>query len=165
VTRRSYAVDTDVPVSRSKSHLEDLLAKYGADQFLSGWAPGFAVIGFRLQARQYRIKLPLPDKPKPDAWDVTRKTREYEQTERSRWRALVLVLKAKLVAVDSGISTIEREFLSDAVLPDGVVIWEWLHPQLKEAYASGRMPTLLPGLSSVPELPRGGEIVDAETVD
>ncbi|MFI4881401.1 MAG: hypothetical protein ACIAQU_02325 [Phycisphaerales bacterium JB064] len=46
----------------------------------------------------------------------------WEQACRSKWRALYLVMKAKLVAVDEGISTIEREFLPDVVTEDGTTV-------------------------------------------
>lgn len=47
-----------------------------------------------------------------------------------RWRALLLVTKAKFEAVASGISTVEREFLADLVLPNGRVVQEELAPRL-----------------------------------
>ncbi len=59
---------------------------------------------------------------------------------------LVYVLKAKLEAIDSQISTIEREFLADTVMENGMTVHEWAEPQLREMYLSGRMPPLLPGI-------------------
>lgn len=44
---------------------------------------------------------------------------EYEKATRQRWRALALVIKAKLEAVASGITEFEQEFLAHIVLPDG----------------------------------------------
>ena len=46
----------------------------------------------------------------------------------------------------TGISTIEREFLSNIVLPDGQTVGEWMAPQLETAYTQGNMPALLPML-------------------
>lgn len=40
----------------------------------------------------------------------------------------------------NGISTIEREFMSDMLLPSGQTVGEWLGPQLDER----EMPSLLP---------------------
>ena len=59
-----------------------------------------------------------------------------------------MVIKAKLVAVEAGISTIEREFLADVVLPDGHTVGQWVAPQLDKIYERGEMPALLPGASS-----------------
>ncbi len=59
-------------------------------------------------------------------------------------RTLEDVVKAKLEAVEAGISTLEREFLADIVLPSGQTFGAWAAPQLESAYANGRMPALLP---------------------
>jgi hypothetical protein len=69
----------------------------------------------------------------------------YDQAVRARWRALLLIIKAKLEAIAGGISTLEREFLADVVMPDSQTVGQWLAPQLEAAYQSGRMPPLLPG--------------------
>ena len=63
-------------------------------------------------------------------------------------RALYLIVKAKMEAVEAGISTVEREFLYDIVLPDGRTAGEWLAPQIEAAYNSGDMPALLPMLQN-----------------
>jgi len=65
------------------------------------------------------------------------------QERRRRWRALLLVIKAKLEAVSSGISTLEREFLADVVLPNSKTVSEWLGPQMQALHQSGQMPTAL----------------------
>jgi hypothetical protein len=43
----------------------------------------------------------------------------FEQNRRTRWRAVVLLLKAKLELIQIGISTIEHEFMADMLLPNG----------------------------------------------
>ena len=68
----------------------------------------------------------------------------WEQACRSRWRALYLIIKAKLEAIEAGISTVEREFFYDVVLPDGRTAGEFLAPQIEAAYETGEMPPLLP---------------------
>jgi hypothetical protein len=62
----------------------------------------------------------------------------------ARWRALFLVIKAKLEAIDVGILTIEEAFLADTVLPDRHTVAEVMLPQIEGAYTSGTMPPLLP---------------------
>lgn len=61
-----------------------------------------------------------------------------------RERALYLIVKAKLEAVEAGISTVEREFFYDIVLPDGRTAGEWMAPQIEAAYQTGQMPAMLP---------------------
>jgi hypothetical protein len=58
---------------------------------------------------------------------------------RQRWRAVLLVIKAKLEAVDSGISTLDQEFLSNIVTDSGQTIGEVIVPRLSEATRAGRL--------------------------
>ena len=67
----------------------------------------------------------------------------WEQACRQRWRALLLIIRAKLEAVESGLTTLESEFLANIVVPDGGTVGQWLAPQVEEAYATGRMPPML----------------------
>lgn len=123
-----YAEKTKVPVSRSRDEIERVLSRYGADAFGYGWDAGRAVVSFRAQRRYIRFAMEIP---------------LSAQEERQRWRALVLVIKAKLEAVESGITTFENEFLAHVVLPDNRTVGEWLGPQLDTIYSDGGMPKLL----------------------
>ena len=63
----------------------------------------------------------------------------YDQACRQRWRALLLVIKAKLEAVTAGISTIETEFLANIVLPDNTIcVGEWMLPQIDRGLPNRR---------------------------
>ena len=64
----------------------------------------------------------------------------WEQACRQHWRSLLLIILAKLEAVESGITTLESEFLANIVLPYGGTVGQWLTPQMEEAYAVGRVP-------------------------
>ena len=149
----AYAEKTSVSVAKTKADIEELVQKHGANQFISGYRGDLAVIGFSIADRQIRFILPLPEK-KDYIFTPGRNQRRsddaariaWEQACRSRWRSLYLVIKAKMEAVDAGISTIEREFLSNIVLPDGQSVGDWMAPQLETAYTRGNMPTLLPML-------------------
>ena len=68
----------------------------------------------------------------------------WEQSTRQRWRALLLVIKAKLEAVESEITEFESEFLAHIVMPDGATIAEHTLPMISKAYETGKMPKLLP---------------------
>jgi hypothetical protein len=162
VTR--YAAKTTVPVERSRNEIESTLARYGASQFLYGWDRDGAVIAFVVepepgQKRQVRFHLPLPsrDERRFTHHSRGRRTpesaeREWEQAARQRWRALLLVVKAKLEAVESGIATFEDEFLAYIMLPDGRTVGGWIGPQLEAAYDPDRgiMPSRLPLLQLEP---------------
>lgn len=149
-----YAENTSVASDRSRAEIERTLTRYGADQFMYGWEAGRAVVGFRMEGRQVRFVLPLPDKsdyaqtPTGRSRSTTQQEAEWEQACRQRWRALALVVKAKLEAVESGITDFDSEFLAHILLPSGETTGQWLIPQVVHAYATGEMPGRLLGLPS-----------------
>jgi len=120
-----------VPVEKTRFEIEAMMRKRGADQFFSGGMEDKAALAFRLNGRHLRFMLPLG--PKLTA-----------QQHHSRWRALYLVIKARLQAIDLGIMTIEDAFLGETVLPDKQTVAEYMAPQIEAAYATGQMPKLLP---------------------
>jgi hypothetical protein len=101
------------------------------------------VLGFTMRLdgveRQVRLDVPMPHELECGS------RAKADAATRQRWRALVLVLKAKLEAVASGISTLESEFLAGIVLPNGMTLGQAVLPRLSEAVSSGR---LLPPASS-----------------
>jgi hypothetical protein len=66
-----------------------------------------------------------------------------EQACRQRWRALALAIKAKLEAVEAGITSFEDEFMAHIVLPDGSTFGRWARPQIAKVYEENTMPSLL----------------------
>lgn len=149
-----YAANTTVSADRSRAEIERTLQRYGAEQFLYGWDQEFAVIGFRMEGRYIRFKLAMPDKNDEQFILTPAKRRprapedqlkEWEKACRQRWRALLLLVKAKLEAVESGITTFPAEFLAHTLLPDGKTVGELVEPQVQLAYETGQMaPLLLP---------------------
>jgi len=137
----AYAVNTSVPIDRSQAEIRKILSKYKATGFAFGEQANRAVIMFELAGRRIRFILPLPQPPSQNATQSSIKT--YEQLCRSKWRALVLAIKAKLECVDSGIATLEEEFMAHIVLPNGITVGEAMTPQIEKAYHSGKMPPLL----------------------
>jgi hypothetical protein len=68
-----------------------------------------------------------------------------EAEERRRWRAQLLLVKAKLEMIATGDSTVEREFLADMLMPNGKTVGSQALPALAESYRTGappRMPML-----------------------
>jgi hypothetical protein len=55
------------------------------------------------------------------------------QANRQVWRALLLAIKAKLEVVESGIATVEEEFMPYIVTPDGRCLKDHLVPRLLAA--------------------------------
>jgi hypothetical protein len=56
-----------------------------------------------------------------------------------------LAIKAKLEAVEQGITEFESEFMAHIVMPDGKTVGHHVLPQISAAYSTGKMPKLLPG--------------------
>jgi hypothetical protein len=145
-----YAERTTVSVERSRNEIEQILARYGAQQFMYGWTTEGAIVAFVVsvpsgQHRQVRFELPLPSRDERRFTHHSRGRRtaiaaekEWEQASRQRWRALALVIKAKLEAIASGIATFEDEFLAYTMLPSGETVGSWLAPQMEAAYDPDR---------------------------
>lgn len=154
-----YAAKTEVSSEASRMEIERTLARYGADAFSYGWqGKTQTMISFRANDRYVRFILTLPDSDLPEFTRYKRGHNEHrrepeaarklwEQACRQRWRALALVVKAKLEAVECGISEFEDEFLANIVLPDGQLLGRTIRPQIAASYETGNMPPLLPDYS------------------
>jgi hypothetical protein len=156
----SYAEDTSVSVEKSRAQIEAMIVRAGASKFASMISEGESIIGFALHGKHVKFVLPLPDRNsrrfthrKPGGHHITKEYprspddayKAWEQACRSRWRALGLCIKAKLEAVEAGITTFEAEFLAHFVTPGGSTIGERVIPQLEEMAKSGKLPPLLLG--------------------
>lgn len=151
----TYAAETAVSTEASRAEIERTLRRYGASSFAYGWSADQALVGFEAGGRQVRFTLDMPRRDdRAFTHTPSRGMRRtpaqaeaaWEQGCRQRWRALALVIKAKLEAVEAGITTFEDEFLAHLVLPNGATVSTWLGPQLEAAYDLGRMPAMLPAL-------------------
>lgn len=145
----SYAQATSVSVEKSKMEIERLLTRYGATSFVSGWNESSATILFECHKKRIKFVIPLPRKSEYSKTPEGRMRRDdlvpqaWEQGCRARWRALVLIVKAKLEAVQSGITLFEDEFAMHTIMPDGRTVGEIVHPAIEAAYETGRMPPML----------------------
>lgn len=154
-----FATSTDVPVSRSQAEIHATVTRYGADAYSFGQETTDdgerAIVQFRAQGRLVRFELDLPHRADFAKTETGRERSDgavikaWEQACRQRWRALLLVIKARLEAVDSGINTFDVEFMPFIVLPDGSTVAEHAIPAIQSSYESGAMPrALLPGSTS-----------------
>ena len=122
----TYAVHTNVTEPESIAEVEALLTKYGAAWTDVGLnKAGDAVVKFGASGRSVRMLVAMP----------ASQPRERPR----RWRVLVLLLKAKLEAVNSGLATFEDEFLANIFLPDcGRTVGQVMAPRINDAYLLGR---------------------------
>jgi hypothetical protein len=91
-------------------------------------------ITFKLNERVVRLDVPMPTKHEAGG-----SNEKLERRTRERWRALVLVLKAKLEAVTCGISTLETEFLANMVMRNGMTIGQAMLHRLPDVVETGRL--------------------------
>jgi len=136
---RLYAANTKVPVTQSRAEIERLLARHKCSKY--GTAVDYetlkARVEFRAHDRIVRFELSLPDPQKLRG--------RFDQEDRRVWRALLLVIKAKLEAVDNKIATFEEEFLAHVVMPNNQTVSTIMAPIIADAYTHGRMPRALLG--------------------
>lgn len=148
-----YAEGTTVPVDRSRAEVERILSRYGASSFAYGWQQNRIMIMFEAHQRRVRFDLTMPEEDDQEFWETpagydrsaSAAHKAWEQETRRRWRALALVIKAKLEAIESGLVTFEEEFMAHIVLPNNMTVGQWVGPQLERTYSSGELPALLPG--------------------
>lgn len=147
MTQARYAAETSVAPEKSRAQIEILLRNHGATEYATGWDPTHDRIQFRLRNLIVRFVLPRPDRQAylrdRHGWSRAPKAvdRAVDQADRQRWRALYLVVRAKLEAVEANISTLEQEFLAFVVMPNGLTIGDALVPQL----TGGTVPQLTSG--------------------
>lgn len=144
-----YAKNTSVPVEKSEAEIKATLRRYGADQFVSGWSEAVAYVGFRAGNRHVKFTLPLPARSEFNKTEQGRARRSndaieaaWEQACRQRYRALALAIKAKLEAIESGISSFDDEFLAFFVNRDGRTVGEVMRGQLDRALAGNKVDLL-----------------------
>jgi hypothetical protein len=151
----TYAAATSVSVEKSRAELEELLRRAGAQKRAVGVDEerGQATIFFVLAARQVRLSIALPTietyrfttwRGRQVSCSGDEQRRRWEQACRTRWRAMVLLVRAKLEAVALGLTTIEHEFLADILLFDGRRVGEAAAPQLESQYGQGTSSFMLP---------------------
>jgi hypothetical protein len=125
---RRYAEGTKVSVDSSRGEITGILTKHGVQRM--GWSsdPVQDQLVFELEGGTYRLNMVKPTlteirRDYPNAYDEQAK---IDGEWRRRWRANVLLLKAKLEFIDSGDTTIERELLPYRVLKGGKTVEEML---------------------------------------
>lgn len=127
-----YAKDTKVPVEKSRGDISAILTRYGCVRMAWATEPSGDTLHFELDGRSFRFSIIRPTSesmrtdhaheyayPHNIDWEA-----KAEQEWRRRWRAHVLLLKAKLEFVDGGDTTIVREFMANLLTPDGRTVGE-----------------------------------------
>jgi hypothetical protein len=151
-TKAKFAIQTSVDPEQTLSEIKRTLKRYEATNLTTVEAETAIFIMFEMRNRRVKFVVPLPEKSHSDfkqgasnqygkkgSFNQTL----YEQAIRTRWRSLLLVIKAKLESLDAGIETFEEAFMAQILLPNGQTMSEWATPQIATAYDTGGMPKLL----------------------
>lgn len=142
----AYAATTRVPVDRSRAEVQKLLRRYGATRVAEAWLPGRAAVQFELGGLVAKIEVPMPTAAEVQKSLKKRRPTEaalrraHDQAERQRWRAFVLLLKAKLESVAMGVVTFEREFMPHLMLESGSTVAEAMERAIRDGQAHLALP-------------------------
>jgi hypothetical protein len=156
----AYAEGTTVPVEKSRSEVEKLAVEHGATKFGSYWSEDQAVVTFLINNRMIKLVVPLPTPAQ--AQDVLKERRQYAykappannlkdwitRESMRRWRCMLIALKAKFEAIETGIETFDEAFLAHIVTESGKTIYERL--------------TQEPGNKLLSAVPGTGKIIDLD---
>lgn len=123
-----YAEGTKVPVESSRGEITGILAKHGVQRM--GWqtGPEGDQLLFELNGNRYRFEIVKPtlEEVKADyvanggRWNLVYDEDAKVAAEwRRRWRANVLLIKAKLEFADGGDTSVEREFMPYLLVAGG----------------------------------------------
>lgn len=150
-SKGKFAVETAVSPEKSLAEIRALLKTYKASKFAYIEEDERVGVAFEMRGRRVRFIMPMPDKSEAKQMGSNQfgyagsfSQGKYDQLVRSRWRGLVLTIKAKLESVEVGIESFEEAFMAQLVLPSGETMGEWAAPHIKVAYEQGVMPPLLP---------------------
>jgi hypothetical protein len=143
-----YAEGTKVTVESSRGEITGILAKHGVTRMATATEPAGDTLQFQLDGSAYRFFIARPTLEEVRAkhvadgghWNLVPDPQAKVDAEwRRRWRAHVLLLKAKLEFAASGDSTVTRELMPYLLLRDGRT--------LEVAIADGGVPLLAAGAS------------------
>lgn len=144
-----YAKNTKVGIDASIMEIRKIVTRYGATEFSFGEKAGTAVTQFTCEERIVRVSMILPHK-NDDRFLYTESGRPrrslnaideaWEQECKRSWRALAMVVKAKLEAVASGITTFDEEFMAHIVMPGGRTVGDTMLPQMRQALTDAALP-------------------------
>jgi hypothetical protein len=143
----TYAKDTEVPFERSIAEIVGLVRKAGADQIGQMEERQRFTLQFLLEDRVVRFRVSFLSEAEIQDMRGPRQdpARLDAQWRRQRARALLLVIKAKLESVASGVETFEQAFLANVVMADDRTVYERISAPIAAEYEAQRPSQLLMG--------------------
>lgn len=105
-----FAEKTKVPAEKSAGEIKKALTQFGTENFSLKTERDKASIGFTYKNVAVKVRFSLPEKPGKSSTIAQRK--KYEQATNTRWRQLLLCIKAKLESVCMNIETFDQAFMA-----------------------------------------------------
>lgn len=148
----AYAEKTTVPVGKTQEDLKRMIEKHGGDSFMAGSLRATGEVGVIFDAfnRRFRIllKMESEEKLKVDGRGSIRSEESFKrakaQAERSAWRLIYLIVKARIECIEAGCETFEQAFLPYMLIPDtGKVLAEQVVPAIEQSYSGTPVKNLL----------------------
>lgn len=156
-SKRAFAQGTKITSGQSRDQVERELMRHGATDFGFMSRPNEAVVAFKIKDVTVRVSVRYPDREKFRTY--TRKVNQkasqtfrrsdaevgaqWEGEARRLWRALYACLKAKLVAIEDGVETLEQAFFAHIVDPvTGRTLHEIVSPALALRHQGQDVPLL-----------------------
>lgn len=156
---------TIIPPHETINDIRQELERFDARDFLEFTSQdrGVSVIAFKVDAGTFLVYIPLPDpalKGKPVSRPEGASTAKLTSIFKDRWgqerarllRVVFHLIKAKLVAAQEGVTTLEKEFFADLVIWNGQgrqqTAYEWYAPQVAHLKAAGLQPPVLPAIEN-----------------
>ncbi|MFP5386665.1 MAG: hypothetical protein ACLGHN_11330 [Bacteriovoracia bacterium] len=112
-----FASQTSVPVEKSIEEIRVFLTKIGTEGFSFAAYDGDAYLAFSFQGKAVKMCFKIPVHPGKEA--TIAQMKKYEQARRSKWRQILLCIKAKFECVLCELETFEQAFLAHIILKDG----------------------------------------------
>jgi hypothetical protein len=136
-----FAEGTTVTVQSSRGEITGILSKHGVDTMAWGSSPSGDQLQFELDGCKFRFTIPRPTQA--EAYRLFPNSRRsvedlLEAEWRRRWRAHVLLIKAKLEFASGGDTTIEREFMPYMLVGGNRTLADWIETeQAQKLLAAG----------------------------
>lgn len=124
-----YAEGTTVTVDRSRGEITGILTTHGVQRMAWATEPAGDTLTFELAGHRFLFRIARPTWADLAGRYVNTRTTDQQRAAvdaewRRRWRANVLLLKAKLEFADGETSTVMRELMPYALLRDGRTLEE-----------------------------------------
>lgn len=148
-----YAEGSRTSTIHSLMEINKTVVRFGASDFRYTQSADTCVVEFiynpdkqNPSQRHVKIGLKLPDRNSPEFTTTPARGRKrdaeatmkaWEQERARKYRELVLLIKAKLVACQSDITHFDAEFLPYLVIPGKGTIGEMMLPALDKALING----------------------------